>query len=316
MSGVESLSRWDELCRSFSKETKVTLEEPLAKKTTLRLGGNARYYIEPANEDDLARIVKYSKEEDLKLFMLGRGSNLVVLDSGFDGIVVHLKHPNWRAIQAIDANRFYAGAGVRLKEICGYALKEGLGGFEFLEGIPGSLGGSLRMNAGAMGGWLFDVIESVRYMTGDGEIIEARSEDLELGYRYCRELQDAMAIGATLLGKYRATSEEIRERIQSNSGTRKKSQPREPSAGCIFKNPEGNIAGKLIEESGLKGVSVGNAQVSDIHANFIINKGNARSEDVINLVKKVREEVFRKTKINLEPEVLLLGAQWKDILNR
>lgn len=313
---IECMQTWERLREEMSPETVMRTDEPMASKTTLRVGGKAKYYIEPAQVEDFQKALKFAKNQCLEIFVLGRGSNIIVLDSGFDGVVIHFKHSNWKRIEEIDENRFYAGAGVRLKEVCGYAAKMGLAGFEFLEGIPGSLGGSLRMNAGAMGGWLFDVVESVCFMTRAGELFEAPKNEFNLGYRHCKELQEAYALGATLKGSEKLPEESIRQKIMKNSVSRKASQPREPSAGCIFKNPEGNFSGRLIDSAGLKGASEGKAQVSEIHGNFIINKGGASSDDVIALVNRVRNTVFEKSGILLEPEVLLLGAKWQDILKK
>ena len=207
-----------------------------------------------------------------------------------------------------------AGAGLRLKNLCGLAAKAGLGGFEFLEGIPGSVGGALRMNAGAMGAWLFDVVESVRFMSRDGEIFSRRREELSVGYRCCRELADAIALETVLRPVAAEEVVAIQARMEAYRGKRQASQPREASAGCVFKNPEGDAAGRLIDECGLKGLRVGDAEVSRVHGNFIVNHGAARAADVLALIREVRGRVQAARGVTLEPEVLLVGGDWNDFL--
>jgi UDP-N-acetylenolpyruvoylglucosamine reductase len=201
-----------------------------------------------------------------------------------------------------------------LKNLCGLATKANMQGFEFLEGIPGNVGGALRMNAGAMGGWIFDVVEEVQLMTRDGEIRVVKKADLHVAYRHCEELKDAIALGALLNQTAAAASDAIARQLDVYRDKRQKTQPREPSAGCIFKNPEGNSAGRLIDEAGLKGARVGGAEVSPVHANFIVNRGNATSSDIIELMRRVRARVEEAKGVRLEPEVLLYGKEWRDVL--
>ena len=186
--------------------------------------------------------------------------------------------------------------------------------FEFMEGIPASLGGALRMNAGAMGGWMSDVIESIEVMMADGRIDILSKEELHFGYRSINELADCVALSAKLKATEVSPSQTVKTRIQKNMQKRKKSQPREASAGCIFKNPDGDRAGRLIDSCGLKGYRIGDAQVSETHANFIVNLGAASSEDVLNLVSHVRERVREETGILLEPEAILVGETWEEVL--
>ena len=206
------------------------------------------------------------------------------------------------------------GTGVRLKNLCGLAAKAGLTGFEFLEGIPGNVGGALRMNAGAMGGWIFDVVEAVQLITLAGEVRTLPRAAMQVDYRHCAELHHAIALGALLKPAAQAEAEAVGRQIDVYKKKRQESQPREPSAGCIFKNPPGNSAGRLIDQSGLKGERVGDAEVSPIHANFIVNRGRATSADLIALVQRVRARVHAAHGIHLEPEVLLYGREWKDVL--
>ncbi len=305
---------WENISQNFNSETRLSCFEPLADKTTIRVGGSTRYYAEPASENDLSLLIKEAKKNRVALFFIGRGSNLIVPDEGFQGLVIRLNHKYWKQIKSLGEGRLWVGAGVRLKRICGESVKLGMGGFEFLEGIPGTLGGSLRMNAGAMGGWMFDIVESVHRVTLDGTLEKLSREDIHVGYRECEELKEAIAIGAILRATSSAEAGAIREKVESFSSLRKESQPREPSAGCIFKNPKGGYAGQLIDELGLKGKQIGAAQVSNIHGNFIINKGGATSRDVISLIKEVRQEVKIHRGFELQPEVLLMGKNWSEVL--
>jgi UDP-N-acetylenolpyruvoylglucosamine reductase len=310
--------QWDELVTalkpSLSAATKLKREEPLASKTTMRVGGAARVYAEPASLEDLRVLWREARVRDVELFILGRGSNLIVPDEGVEGLVISLAHAAWNTFEPRPDGRVWVGAGLRLKNLCGLAGKAGLTGFEFLEGIPGSVGGALRMNAGAMGGWMFDVVERVQLITEGGEIKTLAKEEMHVEYRHCAELDHAIALGALLRPASQSDADAISRQIDTYRRKRHESQPREPSAGCIFKNPPGNSAGRLIDESGLKGTRVGDAEVSAVHANFIVNRGEATSADVLELVRQIRARVHAAKGVELEPEVLLYGKAWKDVL--
>jgi UDP-N-acetylenolpyruvoylglucosamine reductase len=311
-------SVWDAFAAAvkprLAPESKLTREEPLAAKTTMRVGGAARVYAEPASLADLQTVLREAADHAIRVFVLGRGSNLIVPDAGVDGVVVSLAHAAWSAFEVRPDGRVWAGAGLRLKNLCGLAAKEGLAGFEFLEGIPASVGGALRMNAGAMGGWIFDVVEEVQFMLLDGEVKTLTKPAMHVGYRHCTELQNAIALGALLRPASRGESAEIRRQMESFAAKRHESQPREPSAGCIFKNPPGESAGRLIDQCGLKGARVGDAEVSPVHANFIVNRGGATSADIIELVRQIRRRVHEMKSIDLQPEVLLYGTTWEEAL--
>ena len=312
--------RWgrlfDELAAKASFQSRLRSSEPLARKTTLRVGGEAELYFEPSSIDELQVVLKVCHEEGIPVYPLGRGSNLIVPDEGVLGMVIRLSQTAWKGLEHLGDGKIRVGAGMRIKELCGIACREGLEGFEFLEGIPGSVGGALRMNAGAMGGWMFDVVESVRFATLEGDVIEAKTTDLEVGYRHCLELKTAIALDAVLKSTAVGQSEvALRAAIDVYQSKRKESQPREPSAGCIFKNPENESAGRLIEELGLKGTVIGGAEISETHGNFIINRGGATSRDVIELVKLARRVAKDRRSIELEPEALLYGGQWEVALS-
>ena len=298
-----------------SPDCKLRIDESLAAKTTLRVGGAARYYAEPGNLTDLRALLLSAKLFELETFCMGRGSNLLVSDLGFDGLVIRFSAADWRRVETLTEQRLWVGAGARLKEVCGLAARAGMSGFEFLEGIPGAVGGALRMNAGAMGSWMFDVVESVQFIDSKGCFQHWDKDAFHFGYRKVEEISRGIAIGAILRAPLADTENSIRERMDSYSSSRKESQPRAPSAGCIFKNPEGNYAGKLIDQYQLKGMRVGQAEVSDVHGNFIINLGDATSGDVIELIQQIRKIIKAKSGYDLEPEVLLLGDSWDTLLN-
>jgi len=295
----------DELADRVSRATLIRRDEPLAKRTTLRVGGPADIYIEPASEADLAAVLKFCGEHGVKFFTLGRGSNLLVRDGGFRGVVVCLAHPNFSRIQ-IAGDRLHCGAGARLKQVAVEAKRRGLSGLEFLEGIPGSVGGALRMNAGAMGGATFDVVKAIRVMDYFGTVHELMPGLLQVEYRSCPLLKNHIALGVVFQGKS-APREEVERRMNEFSHKRWESQPAAPSAGCMFQNPAAIPAGKLIDELGLKGTHVGGAMVSAEHGNFIVNDGTATARDVLELIEVVKRCAKTERGIELQTEVEIIG---------
>lgn len=287
-------------------DTLIRRDEPLAKRTTLRVGGPADLFVEPGSDNALASILELAALRGVPLFLLGRGSNLLVRDGGIRGLVVSLAHPHFSRIQ-IDGERITAGAGAKLKSIAHEARRAGLTGVEFFEGIPGSLGGALRMNAGAMAAWTFDVVERLRYMDRAGRITDAPAAEISVEYRACPILRTHIALGAVLRGKS-AGADDIKARMDQFSRKRWDSQPNAPSAGCTFKNPQPALpAGRLIDELGLKGTRIGDAMVSDVHANFFVNLGNATARDVLALIEVVRARAREVRGIELETEVEIVG---------
>jgi len=293
------------LARSLSPGTIVRPHEPLAKRTTLRVGGPADLYVEPSNELDLSAILHLAAENQIPFFVLGRGSNLLVKDAGFRGIAISLANSHFSEIKPCEGG-LVCGAGARLKQVAITARRQGLSGMEFLEGIPGSIGGALRMNAGAMGGAMFDIVQTVRLMDFKGKISEKSPYELVVEYRACKSLKTHIAIAAILRGT-RASSEAIEVRMNQFSRKRWESQPAAPSAGCMFKNPPSIPAGKLIEELGLKGTRIGAAVVSQEHGNFIINEGKATARDVLELIALVQRRARDERGIDLQTEVEIVG---------
>jgi len=294
------------LAARLSPGAVVRRDEPLAPHTTLRVGGPADAYVEPASEADLAAVVRCCAERGVEFFLLGRGSNLIVRDGGFRGVVVCLAHPAFKTLR-VEGEQIQCGAGVRLKELAVTARRAGLAGLEFLEGIPGSLGGALRMNAGAMGGAMFDVVESVRVMDASGCVNVLSRSEMEVAYRSCATLKTRLALGAQLRGRPEPEAA-IAARMLACSQKRWASQPAAPSAGCMFKNPPEIPAGRLIDELGLKGTRVGAARISLEHGNFLVNDGGATAADVLALIGLLRDRARAERGIELHPEVEVIGV--------
>lgn len=284
----------------------VLIDEPMKKHTTFRIGGPADYYVLPKTIEEVQQVMEACKEAEIPYYVLGNGSNLLVSDKGYRGVIIQL-YRNLNHIE-VEGTKIRAQVGALLSQIAGEALRHCLTGFEFAAGIPGTLGGAVVMNAGAYGGEMKDVLQEVTALSKDGEIKVLSREELDLGYRTSvigREGYIALeAVIALKEGKeetIRATMEDLKER-------RTTKQPLEyPSAGSTFKRPEGYFAGKLIQDTGLRGFSVGGAQVSEKHCGFVINKDNATAQDVIELMKEVSDRVEAKFGVPLEPEVKKLG---------
>lgn len=295
-----------ELGAMLSPATLLRRGEPLAKRTTLRVGGPAEIYVEPADEAELSVVLRFCREHDVPFFVLGRGSNLLIRDGGIRGVVIHLGAPAFSHIE-VEAERLHCGAGAKLKDIAHAAKRHGLGGLEFLGGIPGNLGGALRMNAGAMNGWTFEVVERLRFMDHAGLAHELPAAEVPTSYRSCPLLRNAIALGADLRGSASIPREQIEARLAECQQKRWTSQPNEPSAGCIFKNPKTIPAGKLVEELGLKGTRGGGAVVSSVHGNFIVNDRGATARDVLALIEIIRRTAREQRGIELETEVEIIG---------
>lgn len=283
----------------------IRRNEPLAARTTLRVGGPADVYVEPAGEAELGAVLAICAERDWPVLVLGRGSNLLVKDGGFRGVVICLGHESFRRIEA-NGLRLRCGAGARVKAIAAEARRRGVGGLEFFEGIPGTLGGALRMNAGAMGASTFERVETVRLMDRAGAVEERPAAALGATYRHCEGLREFVALGAVLLGAP-GSPEEIERTMAQFSQKRRASQPAAASAGCMFKNPAGIPAGRLIDELGLKGARVGAARVSLEHGNFLVNDGGATAREVLGLIELVRRRAWEARGIELETEVRIVG---------
>ncbi len=289
----------------------IDLYEPLAEHTTLRVGGPAQFWAQPQEEEGLAMLLKACTQEERPFMVMGRGSNLLVRDGGIPGVVVHLGRGCFRSL-LLQGEQISVGAGVRLKELSEAARLAGLSGFEWMEGIPGNVGGALRMNAGAMGAQMFDQVLSFRYLTSEGVIKtwtpQQSPAGFEVQYRNVPFFKNNYVLSATLQGRRAATSD-ILECMERSRKHRRQTQPIAASAGCCFKNPRPDLsAGRLIEELGLKSKSVGKARVSPIHANFLINEGGASAEDLLQLLEEIKERAWRERGIRLEEEVQIVGV--------
>jgi UDP-N-acetylenolpyruvoylglucosamine reductase len=293
------------LAGRLSPAAVVRAGEPLARRTTLRVGGPADLYVEPASEADLAATLRFAAEQALPVFVLGRGSNLLVRDGGIRGVVLCLAQPHFTAI-TVAGGRLHCGAGAKLKDVANEARRHGVAGLEFLEGIPGNVGGALRMNAGAYGGEMFGVVESLRCMDYAGNAEELPAGQVEARYRTCAFFKTHIALGAVLRGRP-GEPRAIEQRMHECSQKRWASQPKAPSAGCAFKNPAAIPAGRLIEELGLKGLRVGGARVSLEHGNFIVTDGAATARQVLELIAQIRQRARTERGIELETEVQIVG---------
>jgi UDP-N-acetylmuramate--alanine ligase len=295
----------EELKAIVGEQGDVRLYEPLSKHTTLRVGGPAQFWVEPRNESAFAELIRFCRCEGLPLFVVGRGSNLLVKDGGILGVVVHPCGGDFDKIE-VNGNEITAGVGAKLKEVAYAGKAAGLGGLEWMEGIPGAVGGGLRMNAGAMGAQTFENVVRVRYLDADGNLQVKKRDDLEVHYRNFPLLENNFAVSAVFRGQP-APTEEIVRNLKASQQKRRTSQPAAKSAGCIFKNPDSCPAGKLVDELGLKNLCVGKARVSEVHGNFIVNDGGATAADMLELIEKIKDVARAKRGIELETEVQIVG---------
>ena len=285
---------------------KVRINEPMNRHTTFRIGGPADYFLLPSSSEEVKGILEICKEESLQYFILGNGSNLLVSDEGYRGVIIQL-YRNYGGL-TVEGTEIRAGAGVLLSQIAAAARNESLTGFEFAGGIPGTLGGAVVMNAGAYGGELKDVLKEVVVMDREGNIFTVPVEKLAMGYRTSLVKTAGYLVLEVVISLKKGSQEEIRDTMKDLADRRISKQPLEyPSAGSTFKRPEGYFAGKLIMDAGLRGYQVGGAQVSEKHCGFVINKGNATAADVCRLMADVQAKVQEQFGVTLEPEVKFLG---------
>ena len=284
----------------------VKQQEPMSRHTTFRIGGPADFYLCPHSTKEVQEIVEICKEENLPYFVLGNGSNLLVSDKGYRGVVIQL----WKNFSDITVKDccIQAKAGALLSKVAAEALEAGLTGMEFASGIPGTIGGAAFMNAGAYGGEMKDIIKSVKVLDTQGEVRVLPKEELKMGYRTSIVKEKGYTVLSVELELSKGNREEIRNTMEDLKERRTSKQPLEmPSAGSTFKRPEGYFAGKLIMDSGLRGFSVGGAQVSEKHCGFVVNKGGATAMDVLNLIREVQRKVKEQFGVDLETEVRFLG---------
>ena len=284
----------------------IKKEEPLSRHTTFRVGGPAEYLVTP-EISQIPDVVALCRQYEIPLTVIGNGSNLLVADAGLRGVVLEIGKAA-SGIRILDGEDLAVDAGTLLSETANFAAKHGLAGMEFAAGIPGSLGGAVVMNAGAYGGEMKDILSHVRVLTAEGEIKVRPADELDLSYRHSRMMDEGDIVLDARLNLTQGSEVVIRAKMDELRKKRVEKQPLEyPSAGSTFKRPEGYFAGKLIEEAGLRGFCVGDAQVSEKHCGFVINRGAASAAQILELVQRVQERVKEHSGVDLEPEVRLLG---------
>lgn len=309
---TEQLER--KLCDSFKQAgLEIQWHKDLRTASLMKTGGSAFGFYRPKNLEKLKQLVLVCDKVGLDVFTIGSGSNLLIPDEEYRGVVVKLEDFNWKFYKKLRDCTYEVGAGVILSQFLNSMEAQGVGDFEFLDGIPGTLGGALSMNAGTHGMGILDCILKVDWMDLSGKIHATRREELQYGYRCCETLKNGIILSAVLQGKP-STVEKVKEQRNRLSQNRHLSQPVGASLGCFFKNTVSGSTGQLIDQVGLKNAHVGDIFVSSIHANFIVNEGSGTCRDVIKLVRSVRDRVKEKTGIVLEPEVRLLGKSWEQIL--
>lgn len=302
------MNNYNDFCTQLSDcGIKFKTNEPMSNHTTFKIGGNASVLAYAQNETQLVKILDLCKIHSLPYFVLGNGSNLLVSDNGLDCVVIRLDG-DFKLIKKISDTTLYCGAGATLARLCKTALSYELSGLEFAWGIPGSVGGAAYMNAGAYTGEMKDVTVSCTHITPDGEKGKLQGDDLCFSYRNSAYKKNKYIITGITVELQKSDKDEINEKMQDFMNRRKSKQPIElPSAGSVFKRPTGNFAGALVEQCGLKGLSIGDAQVSPKHCGFIVNNGNATAKDVQSLIDKIKKTVAEKTGVMLEQEIISIG---------
>lgn len=284
----------------------VLCKEPMCRHTTFRVGGEAQCFIRISNKEQLMHIIPYLRQVEMPFFILGNGSNLLVGDKGYPGVVLQIGDKMNRV--SVQGDKISAQAGALLSQVARAAMEHGLTGFEFASGIPGTIGGGVVMNAGAYDGEMKQVAEQVTVLDKHGEIMELSGEDMEFGYRTSVIKNRPFIVLEVRLKLQQGEREKIALKMKELTAKRKEKQPLEyASAGSTFKRPEGYFAGKLIMDAGLRGYSIGGAQVSEKHCGFVVNTGKATAADVAEVIQEVQERVKEKFDVMLEPEVIFLG---------
>ena len=300
-------SFYDKLNNVIGKDS-ILIDEPMSRHTTFRVGGPADFFVTPKAKEEVRNVIRICKEAGMPYYIIGNGSNLLVSDAGYRGVIVQI-YKEMNEV-SVEGDLVKAQAGALLSGIAAKALAAELTGFEFASGIPGTIGGACVMNAGAYGGEMKDVLESVTVLTGEGEIIELGRNELELGYRTSVIAKKGYIVLGAVLKLERGDGEKIKTYMDELKEKRVTKQPLEyPSAGSTFKRPEGYFAGKLIEDAGLRGFQVGGAQVSEKHCGFVINRDHATAADIMELMRQVQIRVKENSGVDLEPEVKRLGDE-------
>ena len=289
-------------------EAILRLYEPMRKHTTLKVGGPAQFWAQPVSAAALSRLIRHCRDCEIPIRVIGRGSNLLVRDGGVSGVVICPEKGEFSKLEVLDDRTIEAGAGIKYKRLAVAAQSAGIGGFEWMEGIPGAVGGSLRMNAGAMKFETFDRVVSVKMINPEGEIFVKNRQEIEYHYRDVPELSENIVISAVFAGTPGTCPNEIEEKLEASRQKRKQSQPIAASAGCAFKNPRSDLgAGQLVDQLGLKNKSKGKIRVSEVHGNFIVNDGGGSASEVLELIEEIKSIAKEKRGISLETEVQIIG---------
>ncbi|MBQ9030664.1 MAG: UDP-N-acetylmuramate dehydrogenase [Parasporobacterium sp.] len=299
-----------EKIRKIAGDANVRVDEPMKDHTTMQVGGPAALFVTPGSEQEIVRILKLLKEERIPWYVLGNGSNVICRDEGYDGVILCLsgRFKGYEAKETEDGTvQVTVKAGTDNKEFAKEMADAGYAGFEFASGIPGSLGGATTMNAGAYDGEMKQIVQAVRILDPDGQIVLKSAEEMEFSYRHSLVSDGRSIVLETILALHRDEPAKIRERIADLTARREEKQPLEyPSCGSTFKRPEGYFAGKLISDAGLKGFRLGGAQVSEKHAGFVINREHASAKDVLDLVEHIQRTVKESQGVTLECEIKIL----------
>ena len=303
---------FDRLCAAAGGAGRGKKEEEMKKHTTFRVGGPARYFVSPAGEEALVAVLRLCRKEGMPYYILGNGSNLLVSDQGYDGVMILMGDGFLKLEKKLFGDRddviYTVGAGLLLSRIAKEALEDSLTGFEFAAGIPGTLGGAVVMNAGAYGGEMKDIIRSVRVMDPQGNLLELDASQMDFAYRHSCVLEKHYIVLSAEFELRRGDKAQIQAQMEDLAARRREKQPLEyPSAGSTFKRPAGYFAGKLIQDAGLRGFRVGGAQVSEKHCGFVINREQATAEDIRTLCHEIQKKVKDTFGVDLECEIRMLG---------
>ena len=297
-----------EKLKDIAGESQVRTDEPMSSHTTFRIGGTADYFVMPSSVEELQTIIRLLKKSDINYYVIGNGSNLLVGDKGFRGVIIQLSDA-FDEVEYIDDVTVKAMSGMKLSRLGNRLSDKGLAGFEFATGIPGTIGGAVRMNAGAYGGEFKDIVISTKCIDITGNIIELANKEQDFSYRHSAFMNNNLIIiQSKLMLDIQENQDEIKQKMDENLNSRKSKQPiNMPNAGSTFKRGSDFITAKLIDECGLKGYTIGGAQISDVHAGFVVNTGNATAEDVLSLVDYVKNKVYEKFKKEIQLEVEVIG---------
>lgn len=300
-----SIEVYENMIKMVSEEN-VLLREPMSKHTTFRVGGEAAVFISVASKEELEKLIPYFNRLNISYFVIGNGSNLLVSDKGYEGVILQVADK--MAEVSVQDTEIIVQAGALLSKVANAACENSLQGMEFAAGIPGSIGGAVVMNAGAYDGEMKDVVSLVRVMDSEGNILELSNGDMEFGYRTSAIKNRAFVVVEVVLKLHKGKKEEIQAKMKDFAERRREKQPLNyPSAGSTFKRPKGHFAGKLIMDAGMRGFRIGGAQVSEKHCGFVVNVGNATASDIWEVMQEVKQGVEDRFGVRLEPEVICLG---------